>query len=135
MEAKPEIPKNVILTELLEIKNAKGSVAFMGYIGPDPDNKHEFISLYQDIFDLSKWLEIKKSDIIYFTPVPESVLPFGGTILWVPKSSIIKFESIKCEEAEFDKYTEEGLRAGSLGLVMGQATSIKALRRPICNPL
>lgn len=134
MEAKTEVPKNVILTELLKINNAKGSVAFMGYIGPEPDGKPEYISLYQDIFDLSSWLEINKHDIIYFTEVPESVLPFGGIILWVPKSSIIKFQSIKCEDAEFDKYTEEGLRAGSLGLVMGQAASIKVLKRPICNP-
>ena len=118
MEAKTEIPKNVILTELLKIKNAKGSVAFMGYIGPDPDGKPEYISLYQDIFDLSKWLEIKKDDIIYFTEVPESVLPFGGIILWVSKSSIIKFQALKCEEAELDTYAEAGTRAGSLGLVM-----------------
>jgi hypothetical protein len=133
MEAKTEIPQNVILTELLKIKNAKGSVAFMGYIGPDPDDKPEYISLYQDIFDLSKWLEIKKDDIIYFTKVPESVLPFGGIILWVSKSSIIKFQALKCEEAELDKYAEEGVRAGSLGLVMGQAPSIKVLKT-ICNP-
>lgn len=133
METKLEIPQNVILQELLKIKNAKGSVAFMGYIGPDPDDKPEYISLYQDIFDLSKWLEIKKGDIIYFTKVPESVLPFGGIILWVSKSSIIKFQALKCEEAELDKYTEEGLRAGSLGLVMGQAPSIKVLKT-ICNP-
>jgi len=128
----PEPPKNVILAELLTIDNANGSVAFMGYVGLDPDNAH--ISLYQDIFDLSKRLEIKKSDIIYFTSVPQSVLPFGGIILWVPKTSVIKFHSDVTEELEMNKYAAEGVEAGKLGLVMGQKGAIKAVRKTICNP-
>jgi hypothetical protein len=126
-----------LIRELTDLsKKNPGMVAFMGYVGDPPDKEH--ISLYQDIFDLSKFLGIKKVDILYSIKAPDHILPFGGIILWLKKESKVKFQMKEGKEDEEDKdhdlYGSADVLAGRLGLIMQQKSQILALKRHICNP-
>jgi hypothetical protein len=52
-----------------------------GYVGPSSKESH--IRLYPDLDDLSNALEVSKSDILGHSPAPDSLLPLGGTIIWL----------------------------------------------------
>ena len=39
--------------------------------------------MYPRLDDLSESHEVARADILYFTEVPESVMPFGGMMIWV----------------------------------------------------
>jgi hypothetical protein len=62
--------------------------AFRGYVGPNKDN--ERVRLYPSLGDLSFSIEVNKSDIVASAPAPESLLPHGGTVIWVkPDAEIV----------------------------------------------
>jgi hypothetical protein len=84
MLKKPNLPQSKLLAELLAKKTGE-TVTYIGYIGPEegPDQ----VVLYQDLEDLSKCVSIKTNDIVHYVAAPESLLPFGGVILWLKKDS------------------------------------------------
>lgn len=75
-----------LLSQLLEVgTNVR---ALRGYIGPIKDNG--LIRLYPSLGDLCFCLEIQKDDIVASASAPESLLPHGGTILWVkPDAEVV----------------------------------------------
>jgi hypothetical protein len=75
-----------LLSRLLEVgPNVR---AFRGYVGPDRDNGR--VRLYQSLGDLSFSIEISKSDIVASAAAPESLLPHGGTVIWVrPDAEVV----------------------------------------------
>jgi hypothetical protein len=98
MSKKPNLPQNPLLAELLA-KKVEGAVTYMGYIGPEEYPDH--IILYESLTDLSKSLDIKKSDVLHYAEAPKTILPFGGVILWLKKDSeVISRPTAKKEEIE-----------------------------------
>jgi hypothetical protein len=83
---KSDLPQNQLLGSLLA-NNAEDTIAHQGYIAYN--GTEDSILLYPSIYNLSKSFEIKVADILYSAPAPESVLPFGGVILWLKKDSEI----------------------------------------------
>lgn len=75
-----------LLSRLLEVgANVR---AFRGYVGPDKDNGR--VRLYPSLGDLSFSIEIDKSDIVASAAAPESLLPHGGTVIWVkPDAEVV----------------------------------------------
>jgi hypothetical protein len=75
-----------LLSQLLEVG---GNVrAFRGYVGPDKDSGR--VRLYPSLGDLSFSIEINKSDIVATAAAPETLLPHGGTVIWVkPDAEVI----------------------------------------------
>ena len=75
-----------LLTRLLE---AGGDLrAFRGYVGPNSDRGR--VRLYPSLGDLSFSIEIDKSDIVASAAAPESLLPHGGTVVWVKPGAEVK---------------------------------------------
>jgi hypothetical protein len=78
--------ENPLLTRLLSAGAAE-SVSFRGYIGASAKEGH--ITLYPNLDDLSRSIEIPRKDIIDFAELPDTVLPLGAVIIWVGKSATI----------------------------------------------
>ena len=61
--------------------------ALRGYVGPSKDADR--LRLYPSLGDLSFSIEIAKSDIVASAAAPETLLPHGGTVVWVrPEAEI-----------------------------------------------
>jgi hypothetical protein len=75
-----------LLSQLLKVgPNVR---AFRGYVGPEKDEGR--VMLYQSLGDLSFSIEIKKSDIVASAAAPETLLPHGGTVIWVkPDAEVV----------------------------------------------
>lgn len=75
-----------LLSRLLEVGvNVR---AFRGYVGPDKDSGR--VRLYPSLGDLNFSIEINKSDIVASAAAPETLLPHGGTVIWVkPDAEIV----------------------------------------------
>jgi hypothetical protein len=75
-----------LLSRLLEVgANVR---AFRGYVGPDKDSGR--VRLYPSLGDLSFSIEINKNDIVASAAAPESILPHGGTVIWVkPDAEVV----------------------------------------------
>lgn len=85
----PGAPSPHPLIEKFAAASPKGDpsdvVKLQGYVGPGDDADH--IRLYPSLDDLSEHLEIAKADIVHHADAPESVLPHGGTFVWVKKGA------------------------------------------------
>jgi hypothetical protein len=75
-----------LLSRLLE---AGANVrAFRGYVGPDKGTGR--VRLYPSLGDLSFSIEINEADIVASAEAPETLLPHGGTVVWVkPDAEVI----------------------------------------------
>lgn len=68
-----------LLSRLLDVgENVR---AFRGYVGPSKESGR--VRLYPSLGDLSFSIEINKSDIVATAAAPETLLPHGGTVIWV----------------------------------------------------
>jgi hypothetical protein len=62
--------------------------AFRGYVGPSKDEGR--VRLYPSLGDLEFCVEIDKRDIVASAAAPETLLPHGGTVIWVrPEAAIV----------------------------------------------
>jgi hypothetical protein len=86
------IPENHLLTRLIA-GGATNATAMRGYVGPS--TTEGYIVLYPSLDNISESIEIARDDILEFAELPESVLPLGGTIVWVKKDAKITFRSVK----------------------------------------
>jgi len=87
-----DIPANPLLANLVPA-GAADAVTFQGYVGPSTNEGS--INLYPNITDLSQCVEISRSDIIGFAPLPETTLPLGAIIVWVKKDASVARRDIK----------------------------------------
>ena len=75
-----------LLSRLLEVGATVR--AFRGYIGPDDETGR--LRLYPSLGDLGFSIAINKSDIVASADAPESLLPHGGTVIWVkPDAEVV----------------------------------------------
>jgi hypothetical protein len=75
-----------LLSRLLEV--GPSVRAYRGYVGPYRDNGR--VRLYPSLGDLTFCIEINKSDIVASAAAPESLLPHGGTVIWVrPDAEVV----------------------------------------------
>lgn len=74
-----QLRAHALLGRLLEVgTNVR---ALRGYIGPDKGDGR--IRLYPSLGDLGFSIEIDSSDIVASAAAPESLLPYGGSTIWV----------------------------------------------------
>ena len=78
-----------ILSRLLEQSEGAGARAFRGYIGPS--KAEGGVWLYPSLGDLSFSIEIREADILDTADAPETLLPHGGTIVWVRTDAEVVF--------------------------------------------
>ncbi|ANI39402.1 hypothetical protein [Mycolicibacterium vaccae] len=76
---KHKIEVNPLLSRLLSHGVEAG--VLRGYVGPA--KKPGTVRLYPTLGFLHLYYEIDEDDIVDTAPAPETVLPHGGTILWV----------------------------------------------------
>jgi hypothetical protein len=79
-------PENPVLAKLVAA-GAANAIPLRGYVGPSTTRGR--VSLYPSLDDLSNSVEIASSDILHFEAAPESVLPYGGVIVWLKKDAEI----------------------------------------------
>jgi hypothetical protein len=104
-----DIPENPLLARLLVVDGAANAITLRGYVGRS--TAEGYVNLYPKLDDLSESLEIAQADILHFSEVPESVMPYGAMILWVKKDAQITHRRGKTpERANLD----EEVRAGRL---------------------
>jgi len=75
-----------LLNRLLEV--GAEVRAFRGYVGPERDKGR--VRLYPSLGDLNFCIDINKSDIVASAAAPETLLPHGGTVIWVkPDAEVV----------------------------------------------
>ena len=74
----------------LGIEGATNTTSLLGYVGPSTNEGH--VRLYSSLEDLSNSVEIRREDILHSSPTPDSVLPYGGTIIWLRKDAQVTYQ-------------------------------------------
>jgi hypothetical protein len=110
------VPMHPLLAKL-SAERIAGVAALSGYAGPGSTSEH--IKLYPRLDDLSGSFEIALRDIVHFEKAPESLLPFGGTTVWIHKDAQVVSSSVKQGTAvvEQDKAFDE-MKSGRLHIRM-----------------
>jgi hypothetical protein len=131
-DAGSKIPEHPLLSYLKE-GNASNVVTVKGYVGPSSSPDH--IRLYADLADLSESVDIARSDILYFAEAPDTVLPLGGTVIWLKKEARIVVRSV--ETAALTPKLDEGveLSRGRLRIRVrgGLSQSVCQSRCQVCT--
>jgi hypothetical protein len=87
-DSEARLPENnSLLTKLLATEGVANAMVLRGYVGPTTAEGN--VTLYPRIDDVSECFEIAPDDILHSVVVPESVLPYGGTMIWVRKNANI----------------------------------------------
>jgi hypothetical protein len=92
-----KLPVHPLLARLVG-DQAGDSIALRGYVGPSTVGGH--VTLYPRLDDLSESFEFAREDVLAFEKAPESMLPNGGTIVWVKKNAEVilhRAHSVKTE--------------------------------------
>jgi hypothetical protein len=92
-----KLPVHPLLARLVG-DQAGDSIALRGYVGPPTAGGH--VTLYPRLDDLSESFEFAREDVLAFEKAPESMLPNGGTIVWVKKNAEVilhRAHSVKTE--------------------------------------
>ncbi len=128
-----KIPEHPLLATLLG-EGAGNTKSFLGYIGPTKEGR---VRLYLNLNDLSESVEIQSDDIIHFTTAPESIMPYGGTVVWVKKSAEITYHRVE-EVGDEPKADLGEVRKGRLRIKMrSQPKSDSCVSHPCssrCRP-
>jgi len=74
-----DLEVNPLLSRL--VSHGVESSVFKGYVGPSDDDGA--IRLYPSMGFLRFSIEIRRGDIVDTEPAPTSLLPYGGTVVWV----------------------------------------------------
>lgn len=75
-----------LLSRLLEV--GPSVRAYRGYVGPDRNDGR--VRLYPSLGDLAFCIEIDKRDIVASAAAAESLLPHGGTVIWIrPDAQVV----------------------------------------------
>ena len=104
-----KIPVHPLLANLVG-DHEGDAMALRGYVGPPTADGH--IMLYPRLDDLSRASEFAREDVLTLEKAPESVLPNGGTIVWIKKNAEVilrRAESVKTQAQNL-----VGFRAGRL---------------------
>jgi hypothetical protein len=82
------IEDHPLLTKL-GIAGATNATSITGYVGPsgNPDT----VRLYSSLENLLDSIEVLRKDILHSASTPDTVLPYGGTIIWLKKDSQVTF--------------------------------------------
>jgi hypothetical protein len=80
------------LVRKLTREGSPQSMTFWGYIGQVGE---EFITLHTSLENLGDSLEIPVADILHVEDVPESVLLFGGKVVWVRRDANVTRRQIE----------------------------------------
>ena len=130
-----KIPENPLLAKLVAA-GASNVMPLQGYVGPSTRETH--ITLYPNLNDLSESFEIAKTDILHFAETPETVLPYGGMVVWVKKDAQIisrRSESVgnlKGAEAR-SNFTEINRGRLRIKIPSGGGTNLPPICRSTCR--
>ena len=83
-----KIQEHPLLTKL-GTTGATNATSLRGYVGPS--SNEETVRLYSSLEDLSESVDVLRKDILHSAPTPDSVLPYGGTIIWLSKDAQVTF--------------------------------------------
>ena len=111
-----------LLSRLLEQSEGVGARAFRGYIGPS--KAEGSVWLYPSLGDLSFSIEMREADILDTANAPETLLPHGGSVLWVRTDRVDRspdtWEALVDSDMVFGfPGRESGLFGGFFELVVG----------------
>jgi hypothetical protein len=79
-----KLQENPLVGKLTSEGSAQ-SMTFWGYIGKS--REEGFITLHSSLENLGDCLEIPVADILHVEDVPESILLFGGKVVWVRRDA------------------------------------------------
>ena len=108
-------PENPVLAKLVAA-GAANAIPLRGYVGPSTTRGR--VSLYPSLDDLSNSVEIASSDILHFEAAPESLLPYGGVIVWLKKDAEIPRRRVETVRA-VPRADRVEVRAGRLRIFRG----------------
>jgi hypothetical protein len=87
--AHKHLQPHALLGRLLAHGAGADARVFRGYVGPSPANGR--VSLYPSLGDLTFSIEIAEKDILESVDAPETLLPHGGTLIWVKRDAEVVF--------------------------------------------
>lgn len=73
-------------------------VALSGFLGPSSRDGH--VTLYRSLRNLDRSVEIQSSDILHMEAIPESVVPYGATTVWIRKDADLAHRTASIRRAE-----------------------------------
>jgi hypothetical protein len=127
------LPENPLLARLLVAVGATSAITLRGYVVPS--RADGYVILYPRLDTLSESHEVARADILFFTEVPESVMPFGGMMIWVKTDAqIIHRQGDTAERADLAE-----VRKGRLRILMplrrrlGEVVDCRSLPPPPCQ--
>jgi hypothetical protein len=93
---------DVVKRLVKETRSPSETTMFMGYVGKSDSN--DTYRLYLNL-DFTEFIDIPKKSIRNAVGVSESIIPFGGTCIWVEKTAVLKYVHIEStsQQAEFLK--------------------------------
>jgi hypothetical protein len=112
-----------LLSRLLEV--GTGVRAFRGYVGPDKDGVR--MRLYPSLGDLAFFVEFNKDDIVASTAAPESLLPHGGTVVWLKPDADVVCHGDRINTIAARRPYQAGRSDGSLAHVSDKAAAAGGL--------
>jgi hypothetical protein len=83
-----KIPEHPLLAKL-GVSGATNVTSLRGYVGPATTDAH--VRLYASLDDPSESVEFAHNDVLHYAATPDTVLPFGGTIVWLKKDAEVTF--------------------------------------------
>lgn len=83
-----KIEDHPLLTKL-GLSGATNATSLTGYVGPS--GNADTVRLYSSLENLSESVEVLRKDILHSASTPDTVLPYGGTIIWLRKDSQVTF--------------------------------------------
>ena len=99
----------------------------VGYIGKSDDDKS--VRLYMNL-NFDEYVQVPRESILHAANAPESVLPFGGTYLWIKKDDHITYVRVDSTKQQA-KFLEGSISQGlspSESVQMREAVAPRMLR-------
>jgi hypothetical protein len=108
-----------------------------GYIGPS--SKEGYVRIYPTLDNTSEWMEFAKTDILGFAEAPATLLPLGGTVVWLKKGvnvAIHRVATVSAGSKPVEPPNTAVINAGRLRMLLPgrlRATEVCQSRCSVCQ--
>jgi len=124
---KDALKEHEIASKVVKGSGYGNATLLVGYIGKSDDDKS--VRLYMNL-NFDEYVQVPRESILHAANAPESVLPFGGTYLWIKKDDHITYVRVDSTKQQA-KFLEGSISQGlspSESVQMREAVAPRMLR-------
>jgi hypothetical protein len=107
-----DIPAHSLLERLGKSDRGADAVPFWGYVGPA--SGAGLVALYPSLETAGDSVEIAEADVVEVADAPETVLLFGGKVIWVRRDATITRRRVEILDTTAPQPAAVELRKGRL---------------------